>query len=94
LLRINVEWTLHNHSYFCPKSCFISLYSFINITFDDLSLISSKFLIDSCDLIALPPYTNYLQPRRLIYQGYKKEFEKFFLLKRISFILAVQSIHL
>ncbi|CAF1315485.1 unnamed protein product [Rotaria sordida] len=67
--RIALTWTLHNRSHFCPESCFISLYSFINITLDDLSLISSKFLIDSCDLKALYPYTNYVRSRRLIYQG-------------------------
>jgi hypothetical protein len=69
VLRITLEWISHNRSYFCPKSCFISLYSFINITLGDLSLLNSKFLIDSCDLIALPPYTNYVQSRRLISQG-------------------------
>jgi hypothetical protein len=68
-LRITLEWTLHNHSYVCPDSCFISLYSFINVTLVDLSLISSRFLIDSCDLKALYPYTNYVQSRRLIHQG-------------------------
>jgi hypothetical protein len=68
-LRITLEWTLHNRSYVCPDSCFISLYSFINLTLDDLSLISSKFLIDSCDLKALYPYTSYVKSRRLISQG-------------------------
>jgi hypothetical protein len=68
-LSIKLEWTLHNQSYYCPNDCYISLYSFVNITLEDLSLISSKFLIDSCDLIALPPYTNYVQSRRLISQG-------------------------
>ncbi|CAF1567296.1 unnamed protein product [Rotaria magnacalcarata] len=67
--RITFAWKSHNHSYLCPQSCYISLYSFINITLDDLSLISSKFLIDSCDFIALHPYANYVQSRRLIYQG-------------------------
>ncbi|CAF1353456.1 unnamed protein product [Rotaria sp. Silwood1] len=67
--RITLTWTFHNRSYLCPEACFISLYSFINITLDDLSFISSKSFIDSCDLKALSPYTNYVQSRRLIYQG-------------------------
>lgn len=67
--RMNLQWTLHNQSYSCPNLCFISLYSFVNVTLGDLALISSKFFIDSCDLVALPPYTYYLQSRRLISQG-------------------------
>lgn len=67
--RIKLQWTLHNRSYFCPTSCYISLYSLINITLGDLEYFSSKFSIDSCDLNALPPYTNYLQSTRLISQG-------------------------
>ncbi len=69
LLRISLRWILHNRTYFCPQICSISLYSLIYVSFDDVSLLSSPFLIDSCDLIALYPYSDYLQTRRLIYRG-------------------------
>jgi hypothetical protein len=64
--RISLQWILHNRTYLCPQLCSISLYSLIYVKFNDLS---STFLIDSCDLIALYPYSNYLQTRRLIYRG-------------------------
>ncbi|CAF0737939.1 unnamed protein product [Adineta ricciae] len=67
--KISLKWTLHNHSYDCPETCYVSLYSFLNITLVDLSLITSKYTIDSCDLRAISPYTQYLQPKRLISQG-------------------------
>jgi len=67
--RISVQWIFHNRTYFCPQLCSVSLYSLIYVTFNDLSLLASTFLIDSCDLIALYPYSNYLQTRRLIYRG-------------------------
>lgn len=67
--RIHLHWTLNNRSYDCPETCFISLFSLLNITLVDLSLITSKYSIDSCDLQALSPYTHYLQSKRLISQG-------------------------
>ncbi|UJR14183.1 hypothetical protein I4U23_001178 [Adineta vaga] len=67
--RINLQWSLHNHSYDCPNPCYVSLFSFLNVTLIDLSLITSKYSIDSCDLQALSPYTHYLQSKRLISQG-------------------------
>jgi hypothetical protein len=66
---ISLQWILHNRTYFCPQLCTMSLYSFVYVTLNDLSLFSSTFFIDSCDLIALHPYSNYLQTRRLISQG-------------------------
>ncbi len=67
--RISLQWMLHNRTYSCPQICTMSLYSFVYVTLNDLSLISSMFFIDSCDLIALHPYSNYFQTRRLISQG-------------------------
>ena len=67
--RISLQWTLHTRTYTCPPLCSISLYSLIYIRFDDLPISSSGFFIDSCDLIALYPYSNYFQTRRLISQG-------------------------
>jgi hypothetical protein len=67
--RIALQWILHNRTYFCPELCTISLYSLIDVTFKDLSLLSSTFSIDSCDLIALYPYENYFRTRRLINRG-------------------------
>ncbi|CAF1432167.1 unnamed protein product [Rotaria magnacalcarata] len=66
---ISLRWITHNRTYSCPKICSISLYSLIHVTFDDSIYLSSRFLIESCDLIALYPYSNYVQKRQLIYQG-------------------------
>jgi hypothetical protein len=67
--RITLQWMIHNRTYSCPQICTVSLYSFVYVTLNDLSLLSSMFFIDSCDLIALHPYSNYVQTRRLISQG-------------------------
>ncbi|UJR32970.1 hypothetical protein I4U23_020433 [Adineta vaga] len=67
--RISLRWILHNQTYTCPPTCSISLYSLIYVSFDDTAILSSTCLIDSCDFIALYPYTEYLQTRRLISRG-------------------------
>ncbi|CAF1300057.1 unnamed protein product [Adineta steineri] len=67
--RINIKWTLSTHSYYCPESCLVSLYSLINVTLVDLSLLTTRYSIDSCDLKAISPYTNYVQSKQLISQG-------------------------
>ncbi|CAF1321842.1 unnamed protein product [Adineta steineri] len=67
--RINIKWTLSTHSYYCPESCLVSLYSLINVTLVDLSLLTTRYSIDSCDLRAISPYTNYVQSKQLISQG-------------------------
>ncbi len=68
LFRISLQWNLNNRTYLCPEYCSVSLYSLIRVTFNDMSLLTSKYSIDSCDLIALYPYSTYLQTRRLIYR--------------------------
>lgn len=67
--QILLQWTLHNRTYSCPQICTISLYSFIHVKFNDFSSISPTIFIDSCDFLALHPYSNYFQTRRLIHQG-------------------------
>ncbi|CAF1444950.1 unnamed protein product, partial [Adineta ricciae] len=64
--KILLRWILHNQTYICPPICSISLYSLIYVSFDDVASLSSSFFIDSCDFIALYPYSEYLQTRRLI----------------------------
>ncbi|CAF1015596.1 unnamed protein product [Rotaria sp. Silwood1] len=67
--RIYLKWVLHNRTYSCPPICSISLYSLIHVALDDSTLISSSFFIDSCDLIALYPYSDYVDKHQLIYRG-------------------------
>ncbi|CAF0984431.1 unnamed protein product [Rotaria sordida] len=67
--RIHLQWILYNRTYSCPQICSISLYSLIHVKLDDLALMSSSFSIDSCDLIALYPYSDYVQKHQLIYRG-------------------------
>lgn len=69
LYRINLQWILFNRTYVCPNLCSISLFSLIYVKFDELTLPSSTFFIDSCDLIGLYPYSNYFRTRRLISRG-------------------------